>query len=1343
MSNEENTTSAGGTGIRPPKPIVIENGGTNASTWKLWSQQFGWYATATGLDKRPPEVQVAMFMSAIGPEAAIIYNTFGLTEKESQSLETIKKKFEEYFIPKTNVTYERYVFNQIIQNNEESFDEFLTKLKNKIRNCDYEKLEDSILRDRIIIGIKSKTTRERLLIENDLNLQKAIDICRAAEQLKLQMNKIDNNSEITPTVAIIKKKMKATQQTSGSTSECNRCGTTHGPRACPAYQKTCTKCQKLNHFAKCCRSRKVQAIHKPKEKDSSSEDDSSKDELYVSALSNINEKDDWFEPAELLPTNKKVTFKLDSGSQCNVIPKKIAIKAKATITSSDTKFLTSYSEHKLTVIGETIMETIIKKKIFKIKYYVIEQNFSPILGRRTCIKLNLIKRVDVLTKENDVFEGIGCLKNYEYDIDLIDNPRLPICPARKVPHIIRNKVKEELDNMVRNNIIIPVTEPTPAVSPMVVVRKNNKIRLCIDPSEINKNLKRRFYPLNTIEEIATRVTGSQWFSLLDCKKGFWQLKVTPRTSKYLTFSTPFGRYSCLRLPFGLASAPEVFQQIMSSLLTGINNVEVSMDDILIHHPTKAGLEATTNEVIKTLKDAGLKLNPDKCVFNTQEIKFLGHIFTNNGLKPDPEKLDTINKIKTPENIKELQRFLGLITYLSKFIKNLSHITNPLRQLLQKDTEWYWDNPQAEAFKQLKELLKNPPVLGFYNPKDPILLSVDASSYACGGVLMQNGKPIAYCAKAFTKTEQGYSQLEKEANAILVACKKFHTYIWGCKDLTIESDHKPLETIFKKTLSEAPPRLQRMLYQILPYNAKIIYKRGQELFIADTLSRDCRELSSQEMNEDKIEICAIMPFSQNRKQELKDETEKSTELRKLKEIILNGWPDDIKLLPEETKKYWYYREQLSVYDNMIFKNNRVLIPQSMVPIILKHCHLSHKSTVGTLQLARDNVFWPNMSSDVQDYVRSCQTCLKTQKDKPMETILLQEVPKLPWSIVASDIFHHKGKNFIVIADAYSGYFDFHELSNLNSSTVIKSMKIWFSSFGIPECLLTDNGKQYDSEQFKEFSNQWQFQHRLSSPHFPRSNGLAERYVQEAKNLLKKCLDENSDVQLALLHHRNTPRENLGSPVQRLMGRRTKTLLPINHKLLKPKIITNIEKHLKAAKQKEKKYADKGKEQGETFDSGEQVMLREDHKHWVPAKIIAPTSEPRSYLVEKPDGSIYRRNTWHLRSLPLIPRCSSSSSHNKPVLVSDSTMTEARNLNNVSEPELLKNLNMMVHNEQAELNEVSPTEQSEQSPFTTTPEPPPRLPLGPLPATQPPPPDHGLALPKTTRSGRPVILPKRYA
>lgn len=566
------------------------------------------------------------------------------------------------------------------------------------------------------------------------------------------------------------------------------------------------------------------------------------------------------------------------------------------------------------VKGESTTNIKIKEKKQTVKFIVVNENIQPILGKNTCVRLGFIQRIETIDK--DIFKGIGCVKGFKYDIDLKENPRLITQPPRKIPYALKNAVKTELDRMTKMDIIEPITEPTPAVSPMVIVRQKGKIRICIDPSNINQIVKRRHYPLKTLEEIAANIINSKWFTLLDCKKGFWQIRVTERTSKYLTFATPWGRYICKRLPFGLASAPEVFQQIMNKILEYLPGVECSMDDILIHAETRDELKKRTTVVLDKLKTAGLKLNEDKCHFMKNKIKFLGYVLTSNGIEPDPEKIKSISQLKTPTNIKQLQRLLGMITYLSKFIINFSEQTAPLRHLLSKKVEWHWDQQHREAFTKLLNQIKKLPSLGYYNPQEKVVLSMDASSRAVGAVLLQRNRPIAFSAKALTPTQQNYSQIEKEMLAIVIGCRKFHEYVWGNKGLEIETDHKPLEVIFKKNIHEIPARLQRMRLEVLPYNPVVKYIKGSELYVADTLSRDC-ELKVEPEEENKLEVHVIIPLSKNKTIQLKEEINKNEELKQLKEQILKGWLNKQSEIVPILQIYWTFREQLSCYENIIF------------------------------------------------------------------------------------------------------------------------------------------------------------------------------------------------------------------------------------------------------------------------------------------------------------------------------------------------------------------------------------------------------------------------------------------
>ena len=377
------------------------------------------------------------------------------------------------------------------------------------------------------------------------------------------------------------------------------------------------------------------------------------------------------------------------------------------------------------------------------------------------------------------------------------------------------------------------------VSSMVVVpKKDGKLCICLDPKDLNRAIRREHYPLPTIEDVATRLYGARVFTVLDVCKGFWHVELEEESS---SFNTPFGRYRWKRMPFGISSAPEVIQRRMHELIEGLMGVEVVADDFVV-----VGFGDTREEAVKDhdknldkflrrCAARGIQLNSSKVNLRKMEVPFIGHVATDKGLRVDPTKVQAIKEMPQPTDVPEVRRLLGMVQYLAKFLPHLSDVTKPLRDLTQKDVEWAWDQLQQEAFRKLKEALSNTPVLRYYNLAQEVTIQCDASQFGLGAVLFQEGQPVAYASRALTDTETRYAQIEKELLAIVFACERFYAYIY-CRDVVhVESDHQPLETIMRKSLHDAPKRLQRMLLQLQKHSLDVRYKKGKHMLLADTLS----------------------------------------------------------------------------------------------------------------------------------------------------------------------------------------------------------------------------------------------------------------------------------------------------------------------------------------------------------------------------------------------------------------------------------------------------------------------------------------------------------------------------
>ncbi|XP_055633206.1 uncharacterized protein K02A2.6-like [Toxorhynchites rutilus septentrionalis] len=324
--------------------------------------------------------------------------------------------------------------------------------------------------------------------------------------------------------------------------------------------------------------------------------------------------------------------------------------------------------------------------------------------------------------------------------------------------------------------------------------------------------------------------------------------------------------------------------------------------------------------------------------------------------------------------------------------------------------------------------------------------------------------------------------------------------------------------------------------------------------------------------------------------------------------------------------------MAVYDGLIFKSNQVLIPQSLRKIMLAKVHSGHSGIQSCIRRAKQVLFWIGISKDIQEMVEACTICQRHQRSNTKHTILLKDIPVLPFERVASDHFHFKGKEFLLLVDSYSGFFDLKQLSEITSKQVIKQLKEWFSVHGIPQVLETDNGPQYACEEFRRFCREWDFDHQTSSPHFPRANGLAERFVQVAKAMLKKCSDDGSDIHLALLHMRNTPRSNsMPSPNERLMGRLVRSNMPMTLEALRPKVSINVQQLLEHERETQKSYADRGAKEPSQFTEQERILIQDQNSRgWIPGTIARQLDENRSYLVTDGNRTV-RRNAHHLRKL----------------------------------------------------------------------------------------------------------------
>ena len=336
-------------------------------------------------------------------------------------------------------------------------------------------------------------------------------------------------------------------------------------------------------------------------------------------------------------------------------------------------------------------------------------------------------------------------------------PRRPL--PRKVPVTLREPLRMELERMVEENILAPVSEATDWVSSVVTVVKPNKLRICIDPKYLNRAIKRPRHPLPTVEEVAASLSKAKVFSVLDAKSGFWQVPLDDASSRLTTFNTPVGRYRWLRMPFGISSAPEEFQKRMNDTFGDIKGTAVIADDLLVYGEGDDMETATSDHdknlriVLERARERNLTLNKDKVRLRLTEVPYIGHLLTADGLKPDPKNLEAILMMPKPTDVQSVKRFLGMANYLSKFLPRLSTVTEPLRRLEDKHVEWHWNEVHERAFTDVMQLITNHPVLRYYDVSTEVTLQCDASQSGLGAALLQEGQPVAFASRALTATQK--------------------------------------------------------------------------------------------------------------------------------------------------------------------------------------------------------------------------------------------------------------------------------------------------------------------------------------------------------------------------------------------------------------------------------------------------------------------------------------------------------------------------------------------------------------------------------------------------------------
>ncbi|UYV69068.1 K02A2.6-like [Cordylochernes scorpioides] len=1204
----------------------------DAKDWPSWKQRFSRYRLLSNLNAKEQEYQITELIYLMGERAEEIHSAFNLSADYAKNLDKVIEAFDNHFIGKRNVVYERTLFRLRSQRPEETIEEFVTVLHRISEHCEYANLREELIRDRLVLGVKDRKLSEKLMLNENLTLAKAVEIARQWEAVMREQQDLNpSTSQVDTTRKVAKQKPKAsghgkdngrsTSRQTDSAKEtdegkkfttCFNCGTTkHHYRyrdKCPAKDKVCGKCGKKGHYTNLCRRKnnEVNAI--------SSEETPAREKIsFVYALrepSLGSRKSRWKSTVRVNGT--AIHFKLDPGSDVTLIPFSLYKRYFSNVQLAPTGGqLMAAANQRLENTGTFVAKQRANTREMKETVYVVHHLEQPLLGVGACEDLQLVKRIDlVINGTTDVnperefpklFEGLGLLEQ-PYHIKLKEGAKpFSISVPRRVPLPLMPKLKEQLDAMVAQEVIEPVDEPTEWCAPIVLAGKpNGKIRICVDLSRLNLSVEHELHPLPVLEHELAQLNEAKIFSRLDANSGFWQIKLSEESQTLTTFITPFGRYKFKRLPFGISSAPKHFPKRMPAILRGVNGIICHMDDILIFAKRKEEHDETLREVLRRLKNSGITLNKEKCQFGVSNITFLGHYIDENGIKADEKKVKAIAEMKLPTDVHGVQRFMGM----------------------KERCEFHLGiTTEKKAFEKVKELLASDRVLASFDISKKTMVSADASSYGPGAVLKQEHetnewRPVAFASRTLTKTEQGYAQIEKEALAITWACERFKDFVVR-KTFLIETDHKPLVPIFTtKDLNDLTPRLQRYRMRMLQFSFRIFHTPGKDLITANYLSRQPLpgHLPEDEELQEEVEhfVCSTVlhqSTTDDRLAKIALYQNLEPTLQNVAFYSKNGWPAKCQLSPLE-RSFYDVRDEIGEENGLLMRGLRVIIPSKIRKDILNRIHLGHQGVTKCRARAKDHVWWPGISHEIQDMVKTCEKCIDNQPLKH-EPLIPNDFPERPWQKVGMDLFHYEGSEYLVVVDYFSRFIEVVRLTKLSSEAVVDHCKAIFARHGI---VISDNGPQFrpsTTSAFTKFASEVGFRHITSSPKHPQSNDQAEAAVKIVKNLMKN----NKDPVLARMEYRARPLANGLSPAELLFGRIIRTVVPCTSSSLTPK---TVDQSKLRGEEEQRKMAHKT-----AFDKRHAATKK--------AELIAgeKTSAPRSYIVETPVGT-YRRNSLLLAS-----------------------------------------------------------------------------------------------------------------
>ncbi|KAK4388623.1 Retrovirus-related Pol polyprotein from transposon [Sesamum angolense] len=609
---------------------------------------------------------------------------------------------------------------------------------------------------------------------------------------------------------------------------------------------------------------------------------------------------------------------------------------------------------------------------------------------------------------------------------------------------------------------------------------------------LNKLTVKHNFPIPVIDELLDELHGAKYFSKIDLRSGYFQIRMKKEDVPKTSFITHSGHYEFLVMPFGLCNAPSTFQALMNQVFEPYLRkfVLVFFDDILIYSKEWGLHMLHLKKVLELLRKHQLYAKQSKCSFAQQQIDYLGHVISEGGVATDPEKIECMKNWPVPTSVKALRGFLGLTGYYRKFIKGYGSISKPLTSLLKKDA-FNWNLEAETAFNHLKEVMIRAPVLALPNFSKPFIVETDACGKGIGAVLMQEGRPIAYLSKALAAKNMGLSTYEKEFLALLLAVTKWKHYLQG-NHFVIRTDQKSLKHILDQRIDSILQ--QKWITKLLGLSYEVQYKKGSENRAADALSRVEHDRGESQANAVTTQIPLWL-------QDVQDSYEGNT----LFQTVVQAKTLDNLAFPDYSYEAGILRRK-----GRICVGSHGGIREKIIRSMHDSALGGHSGINGTYQRVKPLFYWPTLKGDINTWVKECEVCQRSKHENIPYPGLLQPlpIPDQAWSCISMDFVEglppSEGKDSIlVIVDRLTKYSHFLPLKHPYTASSIA--KTFFDNIyklhGLPVSIVTDRDRVFTSRLWKELFSMAGVSLDMSSANHPQTDGQTERVNQCLENYLR--------------------------------------------------------------------------------------------------------------------------------------------------------------------------------------------------------------------------------------------------